>query len=224
MRQMGIVFEKMTRKELKEGLEEGRYKGVIVAIGSIEQHEDHLPMIHDTAHSTYVAEEVALRLFPNVLVTTPMNIGMSEHHMEIGGAVSMKPETLKTVIYDICHGFQRLGFKNVLVISGHAGNRPDLQDRVPEIGKELDINAQFICYWDVVPEEVGKSIIETGIPSHAAEFETSTALSLYPDEVRLEDLNPEYKWADKVSAEKGHQMLQASIEGVANQMREMIEN
>ena len=223
MKQMGIAFEEMTRKELKAGMQEGRFKGVIVAIGSIEQHEDHLPMIHDTAHSTYVAKEVALRLFPDVLVTTPINIGMSEHHIEIGGTVSLKPETLQIVIYDICHSLQRMGFRKVLVMSGHAGNRPDLENHVPKVGKKLDIDARFICYWDVVPSDLGKSIIETGIPSHAAEFETSTALSLYPDEVRLEDLDKDYKWADLVSDEKGHRMLEACIDGVAELMREMLQ-
>ena len=221
MRQMGVSFEEMTRKELKAGMEDGRFKAVIVAIGSIEQHEDHLPMFHDTVHSTHVAEEVARRLFPDVLVTTPMNIGMSEHHMEIGGAVSMKPETLKIVIYDICHGLQRMGFKNVLVMSGHAGNRPDLEGHVPEVGEQLGIDARFICYWDVVPQELGKSIIETGIPSHAAEFETSTALALYPDEVRLEDLDSNYAWGGLVSGEKGHRMLEACIDGVAQLIGEM---
>ena len=222
MREMGVVFEEMTRKELKDGQDQGHYKGVIVAIGSIEQHLDHLPMLHDTAHCSYVAKEVALRLFPEVLVTTPLNIGMSEHHIDAGGSVSLKPETLQIVIYDICHSLQRLGFKRVLVMSGHAGNRPCLAEHVPEVAKQLGIDARFLCYWDVVPKELGDSIIETGIPSHASEYETSTALSLYGDEVRLEDLDEEHEWADLVSGEKGHRMLEASIDGVARLMREMI--
>ena len=222
MREMGVVFEEMTGKELKDGLEQGHYKAVIAAIGSIEQHLDHLPMGHDTVHSTYVANEVALRLFPDVLMTTPINIGMAEHHIDAGGCVSLKPETLQTVIYDICHSLQRLGFRRVLVMSGHAGNRPSLEEHATEVGRQLGIDARFICYWDTVPEELGNSVIETGIPSHAAEFETSTALSLYGDEVRLEDLDESHEWADLVSAEKGHRMLEASIDGVARLVREMI--
>ena len=144
--------------------------------------------------------------------------------MEIGGSVSLKPETMQTVVYDICHSLQRLGFSRVLVMSGHAGNRPCLEDHVPEVARQLGIEARFLCYWDVVPEELGNSIIETGIPSHASEFETCTALSLYGDEVRLEDVDQEQEWADLVSAEKGHRMLEASIDGVARLVREMIQS
>ena len=39
-------------------------------------------MDQDIASSTYVAESVAKRLYPNVAVAVPMAVGISEHHMK----------------------------------------------------------------------------------------------------------------------------------------------
>ena len=55
-----------------------------VPISSTEQHQEHLHMCHDNIHCKYMATEVAKRLYPQVLVATPIEIGVSEHHMEIG--------------------------------------------------------------------------------------------------------------------------------------------
>ena len=58
-----------TRKELKEAVASGRIRAVIVPLGSFEQHQDHLPLLHDTLSVAHIAEQVALNFRPSVVVT-----------------------------------------------------------------------------------------------------------------------------------------------------------
>ena len=73
---------KLTRRHVRERLEQGLIKGAILPTGSTEQHNEHLAMEHDTASAAYVAHQAALQLYPQVVVATPLSIGISEHWME----------------------------------------------------------------------------------------------------------------------------------------------
>ena len=68
MAEKEVRIEKLTRREFREALGRGEYQTAIVPTGAIEQHLEHLPMGHDIATSTGIAEEVARRLYPNVIV------------------------------------------------------------------------------------------------------------------------------------------------------------
>ena len=45
---------KLTRKQVREGMGDGHFKGAILPTGSTEQHNEHLAMEHDTASALYV--------------------------------------------------------------------------------------------------------------------------------------------------------------------------
>lgn len=71
-----VLLYESTRKEFREALEGGALKVVIVPTGSTEQHNEHLAMINDTASVTLVAQKAALMLYPNVMVATPVSVGI----------------------------------------------------------------------------------------------------------------------------------------------------
>jgi creatinine amidohydrolase/Fe(II)-dependent formamide hydrolase-like protein len=48
-------------------------------------------MIHDTVSAIHLARQVALNLYPNVVVTTPLAIGISEHWMDHKGTLEFGP-------------------------------------------------------------------------------------------------------------------------------------
>eukprot|EP01050_Picozoa_sp_SAG11_P002804 SAG11_NODE_146_length_14788_cov_5.672884_12_plen_82_part_00 len=41
-------------------------------------------MCHDNIHCEWMATQIAKRMYPHVICATPIAIGVSEHHMEIG--------------------------------------------------------------------------------------------------------------------------------------------
>ena len=71
----------LTRKEFRERIAAGTIKAAIVPTAATEQHNEHLHMIHDTLHASYMAEHAAQKLLPQVVVATPVAIGVSEHWM-----------------------------------------------------------------------------------------------------------------------------------------------
>ena len=73
---------KLTRRQVRDP--GTRKVEVILPTGSTEQHNEHLAMEHDTASAIHVARQAALELFPQVVVATPMPVGISGRWMEFG--------------------------------------------------------------------------------------------------------------------------------------------
>ena len=58
-------------------------------------------MYHDTQSAVYVSKLAAEKLFPQVIVTTPLAIGVSEHWMDHKGTLTLRPEVFGEVLYDV---------------------------------------------------------------------------------------------------------------------------
>ena len=88
-------------------------------------------MAHDNLHCMYMAEQVAKAMAPEVVVATPLNIGVSEHHarrfagqsMRSGGATAAAISGLSPA--EICH---LAGVKDVDWLSHY--NRNHLSSRL----------------------------------------------------------------------------------------------
>ncbi|RMF90144.1 MAG: creatininase family protein [Nitrospinota bacterium] len=225
-----VRVERMTRREFREALQAGKIKAAIIPTGSIEQHLEHLAMGHDIASSTYVAEQVAWRLYPQVVVAVPMAIGMSEHHMFAPGSLTAKPGGWLAVLFDAVESFVRHGIKNVLICNGHGGNVAPVAGILNQWKRYFDrdhpgCNIHFQSYWDLIPREFAWEVLDTDrVPGHAQELETSFALYAFPENVRLdavsdqEDGEPAYG-----TAEKGKLLAEKAIEEVTRFVQGMID-
>ena len=120
----------LTRKEFRERIEAGTIEAAVVPTAATEQHNEHLEMIHDTMHVTHMAVEAARRLHPQVVVATPIGIGVSEHWMTHPGTLTVRPEIFCEYVYDVCHSLARAGVGNVLILNGHGGNVRPLMRRI----------------------------------------------------------------------------------------------
>ena len=132
MREQEIRLEKLTRREFRTALAAEHYQVAILPTGSIEQHLEHLALEQDIVSSTYVAEQVAERLYPNVIVAVPMAIGIAEHHMGFAGTLSARPGSWLAVLFDAVESLVRHGVRKVLIINGHGGNVAVIRSALPQ--------------------------------------------------------------------------------------------
>jgi len=95
-------------------------KGVILPLGSTEQHGPTGAIGTDALTAEAVALEVGRRT--GVLVTPTQAFGMAEHHLGFPGTVSLQPSTLLAVLRDVVLSLAGHGFERVFVINGHGGN------------------------------------------------------------------------------------------------------
>ena len=234
---------KMTRRQVREGMAAGHFRGAILPTGSTEQHNEHLAMIHDTASVTLVAQQAALLLYPQIMVATPVSVGISPHWMDRKGTLSLQKETFLAVVYDICESLKTHGVKTILILNGHCGNAAPLQQSVAEFRRKLGINLQVNSYWEAYTPEIVKKYLESGkSPGHAAEFETSFAMAAFPERIHWEGVDyakvkPHLNIKDPASARqeeefareaklattaKGEALIQIAVNWVAQRLRQMI--
>jgi len=170
---------------------------LIVPFGSIEQHGPHLPVATDTILSKAVAEGGAEAVSDQVpvLVTPPVWIGFSPHHLSFGGTLSGKFETLLHLVQNIIITGSKNGFNAVLVVNGHGGNIPLVGGIISTVGnRQPSIQALGVSYFDLADpfiDEIRDS--ETGGMSHAGEFETSLMMHLTPKLVQAGSFTAIYR-------------------------------
>ncbi|MEM3832677.1 MAG: creatininase family protein [Thermoprotei archaeon] len=151
---------------------------VIVPIGSTEQHGEHLPLDNDAYTALEISKLVTetLKEKLKILIAPPIPYGMSEHHMDFPGTITLKNETLINVIKDICISLSRHGFKKILILNGHGGNTAAIRAAIQELNLEYGLNVYTLNWWDLVSDVI-KSIYGTPI-THADESETAVAYAL----------------------------------------------
>ena len=92
---------------------------VLIPVGSTEQHGPAGPLGVDAYAAIALAEDAAKRT--GILSTPPLWFSDAPHHLDFPGTISLRPETLISVIKDIVHSLERNGFRKFVVINGHKG-------------------------------------------------------------------------------------------------------
>jgi creatinine amidohydrolase/Fe(II)-dependent formamide hydrolase-like protein len=147
---------------------------VIVPVGSCEQHGPHLPIDTDAYDALWLSLKAAEKA-QCALVAPPIYYGVSSHHMDFPGTVTLSPQTLEHLAYEVALSLTKHGFRKILFENGHGGNTPALEAAAQRI--KADTNA-FVAIDTVslIPDFIEK-FIETSYDAHAGEFETSTTLA-----------------------------------------------
>jgi creatinine amidohydrolase/Fe(II)-dependent formamide hydrolase-like protein len=164
-----------------------RFKQVDIAllpVGSVEQHGPHLPLDTDGFDAEHLSRSVAaLCKAPRPLVLPLVPYGVSYHHADFSGTISVSPESLYRMIYDIGMSASRNGVTKLVIVNGHGGNAPALQFAAQMINRDAHV---FTCVdTGETSDEDLLTLTETPGDVHAGEAETSTSLATRPNLVRL---------------------------------------
>jgi creatinine amidohydrolase len=148
----------------------------ILGIGSCEQHSAHLPLCTDCFFAGRIAAEVARELKAFELPALPYSTSLE--HRGFAGTVSLSPETLKGLVWDIAAAVASWGVHYLVLLNAHGGNfilnpaarQWNMDGRNPR----LLLVDFFAGLQNIAPN------------LHAGEVETSLMLHLAPEKVRLE--------------------------------------
>lgn len=151
----------------------------LLPVGSLEQHGPHSPLDTDAYDARHLAERVAEACTdPKPLVLPLIAYGVSYHHEDFPGTISVKNETLARLVYEIGMGAARNGITKLVIVNGHGGNAPTLQFAAQTINRDAHI---FACVDTGETSDTDiEAIVETRNDVHAGEIETSTTLAVRP--------------------------------------------
>jgi creatinine amidohydrolase len=120
---------------------------------------------------------------------------MSLHHMQFPGTLSLQPETLISVLKDLFASAHRHGFRRLVVVNGHGGNRAALQSATISVMSERADLLIKVVHWFDDPAVLKVVIDRFGArENHASAIETSCMLAISPDRVQMEAA----KWSPSV--------------------------
>ncbi len=175
-----MLFEEMTMVEVKESLDENSI--AILPIGAIEEHGPHLPLSTDCIQPEFVAREAADRLGAYVLPI--LKYGQCSSTKNFPGTITLRYETLTMIVEDIIGELYRTGFRNVVVLSGHAGrvHMTAIKQAATRVLEKHDMKIMVLSDYDIA-----YTMDEIEIPvndGHAGMIETSRIMALRPDLVK----------------------------------------
>lgn len=182
-----FVLAEMTWPEAKEALAQARV--ALVPVGSFEQHGPNGTFEVDTGRAYGFGRLLAARMYPQAILAPAVNMGVSYHHMNFPGTVTLRAETFMAVVYDLVWSLQQHGLEKFLILNGHGGNIPALGVLVVKLREELGVQVAWTSF-----TSLGREVIEARVLSeskgHACEGEISQAMFLAPHTVRREALAP----------------------------------
>jgi creatinine amidohydrolase len=149
----------------------------LLPTGATEQHGPHLPLGTDTRAATAVATRLDRE---DCVVLPPVPIGVSDHHRQFPGTLSVSPDTFAAYVRETVESLAAHGLRKVVVVNGHGGN----DDALRRVARALRADGTaFVVPWnwwsnrDADHEELfGRSHV-----GHAGAAETSVVRALAPD-------------------------------------------
>lgn len=208
--EVDIEIEYMTWPDVRSRIDDG-FTTALFAVGATEQHGPHLPIATDSIQGRATAIAVA-RAMGKALVAPTIRPGLSAHHMDFPGTMTVRHETLSNLVVDYCTSLASHGFRTIVVLSSHGGNHDTVRLACREARSRVSSDTRIVPICDLpsygVDPEADPDPRDREF--HAGRGETSRMLYLAPELVRMERARD---WESPIPAnvrEVGSLLAQAS--------------
>lgn len=163
---------------------------VVIPISAIEQHGPHLPTGTDMLICGELCSAVEARCSDRVLLTPPLWLGASAHHLRFGATLTAELDTYIATLCEIAQSLLNDGFCRLMFVNGHGGNVDPLQVALRELQPDFhDALLLGGSYWSIAGEVIASTLEgDHKTVGHACEFETSMIMHLRPDLVDTSQL------------------------------------
>jgi creatinine amidohydrolase len=180
-----------------EEVEELRKKTdiALIPVGSIEGHGPHLPLGVDAIQGDEICKRVARKLKREgieVLLLPPIFWGVSHAHMKFPGTITVKSDTLKNLLKDICYSLIQHGFTKILMVAAHGGDEATCKIASQEMCQETEAKVESASQMTFGYTNLDKILKSerpyVGAEGHAGEKETSQMLAVVPELVKKDKM------------------------------------
>jgi len=182
-----VLLDELTMPEAEEAAKRGKI--IILPVGSVEEHGRHLPLCTDSLQPENVAVEVAKKA--GCLIAPPIRYGVCTETRSFPGTISVSFDSLHRMVCDVLDELVRQGFRQLIVLSGHAGSLQmaalktaarAVFDKYAEASQSHYLRIVVLCDYDFAYELRGKQF--DARDGHGGEIETSRILTIRPDLVK----------------------------------------
>jgi creatinine amidohydrolase len=182
----------MTWEEVADALKETDI--CLISVGAIEEHGYHLPLGTDTLQSTESVKTVQRVLAEEgikIVIGPTIEFGINPGAMSYPGSITVRPDTLKALIIDVCESLYHHGFRNIALFLGHDENMHTMAVAAQELVRDHnDLRVITLNPMPALKASEGASLKPSRPDGHGGAGETSRALALHPNLVMLERAVP----------------------------------
>lgn len=217
-----------------------RHTGILLPVGSTEQHGPTGLLGTDSLTASAVAERVADVI--DTLVAPVLPFGVAEHHMAFPGTLALTPETFVATVGDTLRSLARHGFRHVLVVNGHGGNGAALKTTFAGLeGTVPGLRCQGLNWWmgprakalraalygnregfHATPSEIAVTLALLPGSQHHADMGDPGRAQSYSDAADFRAKFPDGRMASDpalATEEDGKRLLAAAVDDVAEAYR-----
>lgn len=174
----------------------GRSKGIIMPVGSTEQHGPNGLIGTDAICPETVADGVAAR--GDVLVGPTLSIGMAQHHMAFPGTITFRPSTFMAVLKDVIGSLESHGFERIYFLNGHGGNIATITAAFSEVYAERSLSSREgalrcrLANWfgGRRVKQLARELYGSSEGRHATPSEVSLSYYAHPEAVKQAQMHP----------------------------------
>jgi len=118
---------------------------VLLPVGSLEQHGTEAPLGCDGIIAERICSLAGARTGCAVLPS--LYYGNSDCHRAFPGTFSLSGETYTSLLQEIISESERNGFRRIIILSGHGGNRKSAEKAIENT--KSSVRAEYLGYWQL---------------------------------------------------------------------------
>ena len=161
---------------------------LFLPIGTLEAHGRHLPVGTDTLCAEKIAERLSIGM--HGVVAPAFEYGLTNVLAQTSPGSFFPEDLYEAFIERVIDNFRVQGFKTIIVVNGHGGNREALKKVIRKLSRTRPAGLAVVNWW-LLADHFVEQVYDCKPGGHAAVEETAAMLDFFPELVEAGNYQPE---------------------------------